>query len=354
MLTVERLSESSPGEPAELWDAYIAGNRDADLYHTREWAALIREVFGHRPHYLLARRGSRPVGVLAIFEIRLPLLGRKLVSMPYDAGSGGPLADDPEAERALAGHALALAKELRARSLELRCGHDRPSLESMSFHVDHPIMLSETCLEAGSEAWERVAPDQRKSLSKAERRGVRVRLADDPADYDAFYEVYLRVFRDFGTPPYARRYFVAVSRSLVPHARAQLLLAEREGAVIGGALLFCFGSTAISKFAVVLPDAVEYRTFSALYGKTLDICIERGFRKVGWGTSSRTQTGLIDFKERWGAETRPVTIYTRTRSGRPVSLEKYYDSDPLARKLWRRLPVRLTPVPGHTLNRWFC
>ena len=116
-LEVRELTGSQEG----AWTQFVGAHPDATLYHTVEWRDFIQAVFGHRPVYLTCASNGRVRGVLPMFLVRWPFLGSKLISMPYDIGSGGALALDQDAERCLVEGALALARQSRVRFVELRC-----------------------------------------------------------------------------------------------------------------------------------------------------------------------------------------------------------------------------------------
>ena len=260
---------------------------EANLYHTLQWRDVIREVFGHRPRYLVCGEGNEVHGVLPLFLIKLPLLGSKLVSMPYDIGSGGALVTDDKAERALATRALEVARQARVGYLQLRCGSRRPALEGLGMTESSPVIISDVLLDNKESVWARVKPDHRKDIRKARRRGVTVREAETLDDYLEFYGIYLRVFRAFGTPPYSERYFRALWERLQPQGGVKLLLAQVEGETVGGLQMFSWNRELVSKFAACLPKAVPLRTYPALYWRAMLLGLELGYRRLSWGTSSR-------------------------------------------------------------------
>ncbi len=347
-----RVRVTGPAHDAD-WDAYVGAHPRGLLYHTAAWRDFIADLFGHRPAYLAAERNGAIAGVLPLFHVRVPLIGSKLISLPYDIGAGGPMADDVGVERTLAEAALSLAKELRVDFLELRGpAAAAPLLPHMS--TAEPVMLSEMDLSAGEDAvLGAIAPDHLKSVRKAERRGIRVRATSDPADYDAFYRVYLECFRAFGTPPYARRYFMEVQRRFAADGRARLLVAELDGAVVGGLLMFCLENRWISKFAAVHESAVPLRAYAALYHDAIRLALRERVTRLSWGTSSHDQTGLIDFKERWGSTSSRPLFCRHTLRGEPTDVASYF-AESRARRMWRRLPLPLTRVLGPPLNRWYC
>ncbi len=339
---------------AAAWDRFVATQSGANLYHTNAWRGVVEEIFGHRAVYLMCEEGGEVRGVLPMFLVRFPLLGSKLVSIPYDIGSGGPLAVDAEVERQLATRAIDLARAHAVDYLELRCGSARPSLEGLGLVRSEPVVISDVELDDRDQVWSRVARDHRKAVRKAEKRGVELVEAQTEADFSSFYEIYLRVFRDFGTPPYGKRYFPTLWKRLHANGHVRLLLARSGSDDVGGLVMFCFGDQLVSKFAACLPEAVSLRVYPALYWRAMELGLESGCRRLSWGTSSRSQSGLIEFKERWGAHHRPAVLYDLPVRGKVPSLERYYDSDGLARVVWRKLPLPVTSLLGAGLSRWFC
>jgi len=345
--------ELSPADEAD-WTAYVDDHPNAVFYQSLPWRDFLLAAFRHRALYLIARRGGAVSGVLPLFHVRWPLLGSKLISIPYDIGAGLPLADDEESARALAEAAIERARDRGAKFLELRGREPAPYLTDLGFAESSPVLISEMVLDGEKEVWSRVSKDHRKAERKARKRGVSVRAAETLEDHLAFYDVILRVFRDFGTPPYGRSWFRALHERLHDTGATRLLLAEVDGAVVGGLLLFAHRRRLVSKFAAVLPEAVPLRAYAALYADAIRFGLESGHDWVSWGTSSRSQTGLLEFKKRWGSETRPAMLYGLAVRGSVPDIERYYDTGGLSRRIWRKLPLGVTSFGGGVLSRWFC
>jgi FemAB-related protein (PEP-CTERM system-associated) len=339
---------------AERWARFVTEHPEANLYHTLLWRDIIQEIFGHQPIYLLCESEGKIRGVLPMFLVRFPFLGSKLISIPYDIGSGGALVIDEASELALVEQAIKLAQEMQVNYLELRYGSSRPALAQFHLVQSQPVLISEMELESEEQVLAGLKEDHRKAIRKAQNRGVIVREAKSLEDFHTFYRIYLQVFRDFGTPPYGSGYFPTLWRRLHGSRSVRLLLAYVQQRCVGGLLLFCWGKNLVSKFAACLPEAVPLRAYVALYWRAIQLGLELGYRKLSWGTSSRNQTGLVEFKERWGARTRPAMLYHLPMRGKIPSLEKYYDSQGLTRQLWRKLPLKVTPSIGGLINRWFC
>jgi FemAB-related protein (PEP-CTERM system-associated) len=338
----------------ERWTSFVAGHPDANLYHTLLWRDVIKDVFSHRPLYLFSERDGNISGILPLFLVKFPLLGSKLISIPYDIGSGGALAEDGMSERLLIERAISLAREKRVGYLELRYGRTRPALADLPLQQSEPVLISEIDLDGEEQVWSRIGRGHRESIRKAEKRGVTVREATNLDDFLQFYQVYLRSFRAFGTPPYGANYFSGLWNHLHATGATRLVLAFIDNRCVGGLLLFCWGTNLISKFSICLPEAVSSRTYAALQWQSIQIGLEYGYRKLNLGSSSHQQQGIVKFKERWGARTHPAALYSLPVRTKVPSIEKYFDSEGIARRLWKKLPLRTTSLLGGPLNRWFC
>ena len=101
------------------WDGYVTEHPAATMFHRAGWRRVIAQTYGHRTHYLLARRGGSLCGVLPLVEVRSPLFGHSMVSVGFFV-YGGIVASDGEAEIALAGAALELGRSSGVGYVELR------------------------------------------------------------------------------------------------------------------------------------------------------------------------------------------------------------------------------------------
>ena len=118
------MRELLPGEDAR-WDAFVARHDHGTFFHRTGWSRAVQEMFRHEPHHLVVEQGRRWLGVLPLFLVKSPFLGRNLVSVPYSV-YGGTLAVDDAAHEALIARARALGEELGVGFVELRNLEPRP------------------------------------------------------------------------------------------------------------------------------------------------------------------------------------------------------------------------------------
>jgi GNAT acetyltransferase-like protein len=143
---------------------------------------------------------------------------------------------------------------------------------------------------------------RKNDVRRVQRLDLTVRVATDVASYEAFrrqlYEPY--VSQRFG------ELRVALPRHAFHHARRNgwLLLAEREGRPLGGAVIERWG-----RDPRVLVFGVETRAdipatglLEACYYHAIRFAVERGFRRLSLGTTRPVLSdGVLRYKRKWGA-----------------------------------------------------
>jgi hypothetical protein len=101
------------------WDAFAEACPEATFFHRAGWQRILREVFGHRTHFLYAERAGVVEGILPLAQVKSLLFGNSLVSLPF-AVYGGVAASNPAAVEALELEAQATARRLGVDHLEMR------------------------------------------------------------------------------------------------------------------------------------------------------------------------------------------------------------------------------------------
>jgi FemAB-related protein (PEP-CTERM system-associated) len=341
-LTVEELTP--PFEAA--WDRYVRSAPAGTFFHQLGWRWLVERVFGHRAHYLLARRGEAITGVLPLFEMKSLLFGHSLVSIPFAIG-GGVAADDPEAAAGLVRRARELAERLRVDYLELRS--EQPvagDLLTKDLYVTFRADLQE-----GEEAWlQRMDRKRRQMMNyvakdKAGFSWTTAGLEELPL----FYRMFSESMRHHGTPVYPRLFLEEILDRFP--AQTNLFFVHHEGRPVAGVLNLFFRDVIMPFYAgadrTVRPRGVDdYMYLSILrWGR------ENGFRTFDFGRSKRG-TGAYEFKARWGMTEVPLAY--QYHLVRAKGLPNVSPANPKYQAVigaWKRLPLPLTRLLGPQIIR---
>jgi FemAB-related protein (PEP-CTERM system-associated) len=345
-LSVEPLA--APLEAA--WDRYVRGAPDATFFHQLGWRWLVERCFGHRAHYLVARRPDPPTpmnpiaGVLPLFEMKSLLFGHALVSLPFAIG-GGLAADDAEAAAALLTAAERLAESLGVDYLELRSEKKASAhLLTKDLYVTFRNDLAE-----GEEAWlKRMERKRRQMMNYTARAGFSHRVAGIE-ELPLFYRLFSESMRHHGTPVYPRLFLQEI---LDRHPdQTHLFFVSHGGKTVAATLTILFRDVVMPFYAgadrTERPRGVDDYLYLAImrWGR------ENGFRTFDFGRSKRG-TGAHAFKSRWGMEEVPLAYQYRLVKAR--ELPNVSPANPKYEALiraWRSLPLPVTQLLGPQIIR---
>jgi FemAB-related protein (PEP-CTERM system-associated) len=346
-LTVEPLAP--PLEAA--WDRYVRAAPEGTFFHQLGWRWLVERCFGHRAHYLVARRdgergerGERIAGVLPLFEMKSLLFGHSLVSIPFAIG-GGVAADDAETAGALLAEAKSLAERLGVDYLELRS--EKPAADDLLTKDLYVTFRSD--LTVGEDVWlRRMERKRRQMMSYVARAGFSWRIAG-LEELPLFYRLFSESMRHHGTPVYPKLFLREI---LDRHPeQSHLFFVSHEGRTVAGTLTLLFRDVVMPFYAGADRRCRLRGVDDYLYLAQLRWGRENGYRTFDFGRSKRG-TGAYAFKARWGMDEVPLAYQFHLVRGR--ELPNVSPANPKYQALiraWQKLPLPVTQVLGPRIIR---
>jgi FemAB-related protein (PEP-CTERM system-associated) len=332
------------GAQTAEWDAFVRATDEGSPFHLTAWKRVVEDAFGHRSQYLMARRGGGIEGVLPLFEVRGLFGGRALISVPYGV-YGGVAATSPAARQALTEAAAALARERRARYVELRQRRDLGlDLPTKSLYVTFAREISPRD-EDNALA---IPRKQRRMTRQGARFGLRATIGRE--HLDAVYDVYAASVRNLGSPVFPRRLLRAIVE--VFDKECQVLAVWHEHRIVAGVLTLFYEDQVLPYYGGSRPEARVLAANDFMYWELMCHAARAGYRIFDFGRS-REGTGSYDFKRHWGFEPVPLPYQYILRPG--CALPNLSPSNPrfhLATAVWKRLPAFVTDTVGPLVTRY--
>ena len=348
LLAAPRCRVADPGDPREAAgiERYLAGTRQATVFHSPRWLTAVAAGTGNRALALIAERAGDVCGYLPLVEAHSPVFGRVLASSGFGVG-GGILADDDDSASELAAAAEELALRGSIGAIELRGGQ---------LPAGRAGWTVSTASHAGF-AWD-LAPDdeaQLLAIPRKQRAEVRKGLANDltvevgtaRADRDAHYAVYAQSVRNLGTPVFPRALFEAVLDML----DAEILTVRAAGVPVASVLSLYHRGSVIPYWGGGIPAARALRANDRMYFELMRHARARGCTRFDFGRS-KTASGPYNFKRNWGFEPEPLAYAAWAPPGAPVR-----DANPLSPRLarqvalWQKLPLGVANRIGPWIAR---
>lgn len=317
-----RVSALTDADGAE-YDAFHASIPSAQLFTSGRYRRFLRGVLsGARECYLVARRDGEIAGALPLFECVAEGIGRVVNSLPFFGSNGGLVlapgaaADDRVARALLDAFAdfsrtasaatlisnpLAGLDSLYARALPVRFRTGRIGLFT-DLPPDGPDLDDRlmSCFE----------PVRRRAVRKGLKSGCTFEHTDDVGALDALARIHRENMEAIGVVHKPPAVFDAI-RAVFPYdADHRVYVARHDGRIVAGLLVVYCNGTA-EYFTPATEEAFRsHQPMSALVFHAMRDAVRSGHGRWNWGGTQQSQTGVYDFKKRWGTHDLPYYYYT--------------------------------------------
>lgn len=333
----------------ESWDAYVGAHPSGTPFHTTPWIRTLVDTYRFRP-YLYAYFGSngRIMGVLPLLLVRNALLGHRLVSLPY-SDYGGPLCTDDSIRRELINVVLAEHND-RILRIELRgilpaelCIPGRFRCENL--FERHVLPLQPDPLAVMEILEKRTL---RYSIRKAIKHGIIIRESSDPEGLESFYRLNRLTRTKHGVPCQPVAFFQNLYRNMIMGSQAFILNAYDGKSVVAAGMFFRFNKEIHYKYnasdPVYLMETKRTPNHLLTWFAIEQGCLA-GSRTLDFGRTEKSNTGLVAYKDMWGAQSYDLPYFHFYPRRLAPSESSTVSSTPMAgMKVWNSLPEPLQRV----------
>ena len=285
------------------WAEFVRSHPRASVFHSPQWLSALQATYGYRPVALT----SSPPGVpladgLPFCHIDSWLTGRRLVSLPF-SDHCEPLFDSYGSSDL--GHAWTSFFKNRIRYVEIRPIDFQPAATDVVRAEDHYLLHR---LDLRPDLDSLHARFHKSCVHRAVRRAEKERLdyteGSSALLLDQFYRLLTLTRREFGAPPQPLRWFRALIAAF--GSDLKIRVASRDGRAIAAILTISSGNSMVYKYGGSDPEFRKLGGTSLLFWRAIHDAKAQGFELFDMGRSDIDNSGLISFKEHWGATATPL------------------------------------------------
>lgn len=341
---VELLSRKDENE----WQEFVRKHPNSCVYHTLEWSRVLESSFSFKNMSIIARKDGEIAGIMPLFLVKFPFLGKKLISIPFDTEFGGCLCYNNEIARVMVDFSKSIARKHGVKYLEIRSANELPYCHD--FVRKNPVYHTHLTLTSIEDNWNRIKKNHRVAVKQSQKRGVKTFVTEEKEYLNILYKEFLKFFRSVASPFYPKRFFLHIHKL----GMLKLVIAEYDEDVIGGSILLYFKDKVIYRFGVAKEEYLKLRPYNAIIWKCIEWAIQNGFRLMTFGYTYPSQKGLLKFKEGWGCVSKKSNHYYYTVNGTIPNFEKQYGKFIFIRRMYKRLPLAVIQPLGGVVRRWVC
>jgi len=325
------------------WDEFVFSTEGSTFFHRAGWRTIFAEIFRLHPHYLIAEREGRIVGILPLVHQKSLLFGNALIAAPFCV-EGGTLAVEAEARDALDQAATSLMTKTGASYVEFRSR--KATRSGWQAKRDLYATFSRP-ISADDNANLLAIPRKQRAVVRKTLGGTLVSAVDSRPD--RLFRVYSESVRNLGTPMFPRKYFSALCHVFENDCDITVILDKNEP--VSAVMNFYFKGIVMPYYGGGTAAARRSGANDFLYWEVIRRAALRGCHTFDFGRS-KTHTGAFAFKKNWGFEPQWLEYEYWLKPGTEIpSKNPTNPKYALFIEAWKRLPLRLANMIGPFLIR---
>jgi hypothetical protein len=299
-------------EAPDGWEARC--QTSSAVFGCGDWQRLLEASFGCRSVYVWNGQDGAAISAFNAGPFTVGYLG-------FPAGS---FLGNPDAQAAM------LAGLGAYKSAGLTCLRVPVSPFGTDLELQAPSVTNPETAIAELQSWDLMAVSKnlRRDIRKAERSGLEVELSTDEAIGADLFGMYENAVKHHGgSLRYNRDYFRGLLAMSARNSAIRVYIARHGGRIAGFAIVVLHGQSA---FYLHGGSAGEFRHLSPsdlILAEAIASARSDGKSLFNFMASPADQLTLVRYKEKWGAETRPLRTYTIPMSSAYTlfkALEKLY------------------------------
>jgi CelD/BcsL family acetyltransferase involved in cellulose biosynthesis len=328
----------------DRWDQMLISNDGYTFFHTAAWAKVLSETYQYRPVYFALLDGDRLLGLVPMMEVRSVFGTRRGVSLPFTDYCDPVISDGLEI-RDMVEVIKEYGRERRWGSIEIRgrCFPDTTA-KSTSFYR-HTLNLSSDPEQIFSGLKSNTRRNTRRNIRKAAREGVQVEISTSAQAVDEYYRLHCMTRKRHGVPPQPQSFFRRIHEHIIAKNLGFIALAKHEETTVAGSVFFRFKDTALYKFGASDMAYQNLRPADLVMWEAIKWFAQNGYRSFCFGRTALDNTGLRQFKSRWGAEEQVIDYFKYDLRQDTFTTEESLVKDSHQR-IFRKMPIPLLKAVG--------
>jgi len=329
------------------WMEFISEHPDSSAFHTPSWLQALEATYSYHPFVIsTSPPGARLRNGILFCRVESWLTGSRLVSVPF-ADHCELLVDDPADRRELLGFIANMLSKTQFKYTELRplerepednCGF-RPSRRCVLHTLDLRPTLDEILKKS-----------HKTSIQQKIRRAQRQQLGDTEGNgsqqIDRFYKLHVLTRRRQRIPPQPLEWFHNLARYFGDNLQIRLL--SKDNQPVAGILTLHWKNAVVDKYSCSSPQGNNLGAIPLLLWRVIDYAKQLGASTFDLGRSDYEDTGLVEFKDRWGSHRRELRYWR-------LPIQSVSDRGQwklqIARPIFAYMPGRFLMASGRILYR---
>jgi CelD/BcsL family acetyltransferase involved in cellulose biosynthesis len=290
------------------WKEFVASHSRSSVFHSSRWLRALRNAYGYDPVVITASPFRTHLTNGIVFcRIKSWLTGSRFVSLPFSDHCEPLVSDSQELDKLLC-YTRRYVDSRQAKYVEIRPVSSVPRASTtFSRHLTycfHRLDLS----RSEEEIFRHFHKDcvQRK-IRRAEREKLRYEEGTSEALLQKFYRLMVKTRRRQSIPPQPLAWFRALIAAF--GSDLKIRVASSGDIPVASILTLSHKTTMTYKYGCSDTAFNKLGGMALLFWRAIQDAKAAGLQDLDLGRSDSDNSGLIAFKDRWGAESSALTYW---------------------------------------------
>jgi lipid II:glycine glycyltransferase (peptidoglycan interpeptide bridge formation enzyme) len=335
------------------WDKFVQRHPRSSVFHSSEWLEALRRTYGYESTAITTCPPDADLqNALVLCRVESWLTGRRLVSLPFSDHCD--VLVDGAAD--LVAIVSALENQLcqqKLRYIEVRPTHPLHT-STLRFHSTYTYCLHQIDIRPDLDTlYSNCHKDStQRKIRRAQREGLTYEEGRSAFFLDSFYRLLVLTRRRHMVPPQPKRWFQNLIDCFGEALKIRVAVKNKQA--IAAILTLRYKDTLVYKYGCSDSKFHNLGGMYFLFWRSIQEAKQDGLCVFDLGRSEWEDTGLITFKDRWGAKRSALTYLRFVASAQSKSAFRSAGADWKARaakKVFPRLPDRILSLAGDLIYK---
>lgn len=334
------------------WREFTASHDHTGIWHTLEWRDILASEYKFKSKYLLAKDNGEVCGVFPLFQIKSPITGNRIVSLPFSYHCG-PVATSDDAYLELIKESQRVADDLGCKYAEMKMLNPLSENVVKNSNLIENLYFHTSILDLSSnpdDNWKKL--DSRRTrwaVNKAIRSDVTIRTETDISDLKAHHKLKILTRKKHGSPAPSFKFFKKIMDSFEDKGAVKLWVAEHEDNVISTLMFYTYKDIVMPAYIASNDAYNSLMPNNLLYWRSIEWGCNNGFKYFDFGRTEPNNESLLSFKRKWGCNNFKIPYYYYPHQPKLMSQNRHDSKTSFIRNTWKKMPDSVLEVLGPQL-----
>ena len=309
----------------EEYENFLLSQEHSLFYHSAKYKEFLEDLLGCESRYLLAYDNNKIVAALPLM-IKNGSLGKVVNSLPYYGSNGGIICQSNDNQSEILAAFEKSLSLIDYASLTLVSSPFEDSISMLIATVTDQRISQITPLDPSAENYSEyifsiIEGSTRRNIKKAQKLQVKVVVRNEEA-INFLEQAHNENMVVIGGKAKSPLFFERITKYFLSNADYKIYVAELNGTPIAALLVFFYNKTVEYFTPVIKNEFRDYQPLAVIVLEAMKDAMKENYKYWNWGGTWLTQSGVYQFKKKWGAVERLYNYSTYIKNDKILKVGK--------------------------------